>query len=215
MWLLACLLREQVRYSQGLLPLMAALAHWGWWLFSDCKWSAKEMTVPKITQVTVFPALQVHPHPNPELQPVLLKPIGLCHIAQCRASPPELTVQWGNSWGIIRWALCGDCVSIFSSQVFKKYLSWPFEKGSRASRKMLSLWLSQVRLCEHAAQLDKKRSAFDCHCGLLFKRSRRKTAALAMSEMWEEIMFYHLSGYFATWYATAVNLLDKSSARGS
>lgn len=36
-----------------------------------------------------------------------------------------------------------------------------------------------------------------------------------MSEMWEEIMFYHLSGYFATWYATAVNLLDKSSARGS
>lgn len=36
-----------------------------------------------------------------------------------------------------------------------------------------------------------------------------------MSEMWEEIMLYHLSGYFATWYATAVNLLDKSSVRGS
>lgn len=166
---------------------MAALACSSWLLFSNCKWAAKEVAVPKIMQCTLFPAPLVHLCPNPGLQPLLLKWTG-SHIN-------EMSSVW--------WLFP-------SSPPSSKVAAMAFWETSAKP-----LDTDDGRLCKHAAQFAEQNCAFHFHHSLLFKRSRWKTAALARNERWDETMLCHLPWYFAPWFAKAVTLLDQTSVRGT
>lgn len=180
LWFLACLLRGQMSYRGRAaflekLPLRVGV-DCSFLILSDHLQSRLCWRL----WVLVFTVPPVHPHPNPEVQPVLPKSVATCNITCLRACSPESLIN------------CNGEIVEKSEKYFvvMEFPSLP-HKSVKSSccgllRKARSLWFSQQPSKVVCLSLQ-----------VVFTRSCRKPATLMMSEIWEEIMLYHLPAYFA------------------